>query len=183
MAYEAAGGKMIKLLPDRQYLLECVVYEEQTGLLRWLHRPRRHFRDDRQYKSWNKRFEGKQAFATPTGAQDYLCGQLDSRTLLAHRVVWKIVTGEEPPCLIDHEDTDGFNNRWINLRDATLSQNRINSEAAEGVHRLKNGMGWQAYIGVNRKLIHLGTFSTEIEAKKVRADATKKYYGEFARCA
>ena len=174
---------MIKILPSQQYLLECVSYEPQTGLLTWKHRPLDHFRDARQYKSWNKRFEGKAAFATLTGERDYLCGQLDSRTLLSHRVIWKIVTDNEPPDLIDHEDTDGFNNRWKNLRDATLSQNRINSDEAEGVHRLKNGGGWQAYIGINRKLIHLGTFATESEAKQARVEATKKYYGEFARCA
>jgi HNH endonuclease len=177
------NSAVIKRLPSQNYLLECVHYEERTGLLLWKHRPLWHFRDARQYRSWNKRFEGKRAFATPTGTRDYLCGKLDSRTLLAHRVIWKIVTGKEPPFLIDHEDTDGFNNRWKNLRDANLSQNRINSEAAEGVHRLKNGGGWQAYVGVSRKLICLGTFRTRREAKAARAAGLKKYYGEFARCA
>lgn len=173
---------MIKILPTRKYLSECVIYSERTGLLRWKHRPLRHFRDERQYKSWNKRFEGKPAFATPT-CEGYRCGRLDGRTLQAHRIVWKIVTSKEPPALLDHEDTNGANNRWRNLRDATLSQNRINSDMAEGVHQLKNGAGWQAYVGVNRKLIRLGTFRSEGEAKKARAAGVKKFYGKFARCA
>jgi HNH endonuclease len=171
-----------KKVPSRAYLTECVSYEEKSGLLIWKHRPLKHFRDLRQYRSWNKRFEGKLAFNTPTGAKDYLCGRLDGRTLLAHRVIWKIMTGKEPPVLIDHEDTNGHNNRWKNLRDVNLSQNRINSEVAKGTHCLKNGAGWQAYIGVSGKLIHLGTFTSEREAKHARNTATKKFYGEFARC-
>ena len=114
---------MIKLLPAKKYLLECVIYSEHTGLLTWKRRPLCHFRDERQYKSWNKRFEGKQAFATSSTEGGYLCGKLNGRTLLAHRVAWKIMTSKEPPSLIDHEDTSGSNNRWKNLRDATFSQN------------------------------------------------------------
>jgi len=47
---------------------------------------------------------------------------------LAHRVIWKMLTGEEPNNL-DHENLDTTYNAWINLRDGTKSQNQGNRPA------------------------------------------------------
>ncbi len=37
------------------------------------------------------------------------------------------MTGEDPPDEIDHEDRDGFNNKWLNLRITDRSGNCINT--------------------------------------------------------
>jgi hypothetical protein len=47
-----------------------------------------------------------------------------------------------------------------------------------GVALNKNTNKWKATIQVNGKANHLGFFDSEIEAAKVRDEATKKYYGE-----
>ncbi len=57
-----------------------------------------------------------------------------------HRLIWKIITGQEPVGLIDHINGVRDDNRFENLRDVTPSQNRINRR-----------MGYWAAIDAERK--------------------------------
>ena len=51
-----------------------------------------------------------------------------SQRLLAHRLVWKWVTGLDPQNTIDHINRIGMDNRWWNLRDVNHTvQNRNSS--------------------------------------------------------
>ena len=43
-----------------------------------------------------------------------------------HQIIWVYMTGKWPDKLIDHEDLNGENNKWYNLRLATQSQNMMN---------------------------------------------------------
>ncbi len=70
-----------------------------TGILCWNPRPVR-TSDDRR---WNSNFADKPA---GTCSQGYLRIGLDCARYLAHRLVWKMVTGGEPPRLIKHLDLD-----------------------------------------------------------------------------
>lgn len=89
---------------------------------------------------------------------------------------------------VDHEDRDTLNNQRNNLRPATNSQNQQNREKKLGAASRFVGVTtgvvrcpkWRAHIRVNRKLIHLGYFSTELEAAKARDIAAEKYFGQFA---
>ena len=45
-----------------------------------------------------------------------------------------------------------------------------------GVCRTSNGMKWRAYITINKKVMHLGTFDLLEDAIKTREEAEKKYY-------
>lgn len=47
---------------------------------------------------------------------------------LQHRVIWAIVTGDWPVNTIDHKDGDSSNNKWSNLREATLSEQQQNTK-------------------------------------------------------
>lgn len=40
-------------LPSVEYLLQCFVYDPDTGVLVWKDRPQGHFRDMRTWKWWN----------------------------------------------------------------------------------------------------------------------------------
>jgi len=94
---------------------------------------------------------------------------LASQNLLAHRMAFLWMTGEVPE-FVDHRDGDRANNRWCNLREATVQVNtqnirtarRHNKSGVLGVY--SHGSRWRARITVNGTLTHLGTFDTPEEA-------------------
>jgi hypothetical protein len=129
---------------------------------------------------WNGQFAGKPAFETGCD-QGYRRGQLLGRSVYAHRVIWALVTGEWPHGDIDHLNGDRTDNRWSNLRAVdriTNSRNasisRRNSTGAVGVHRHKTAR-WTASIGVNRRSVYLGAFSTFEAALAARQEAERQY--------
>lgn len=166
-------------LPSAEYLRVCLRYVPETGQLFWRERPREHFSSLRGFRTWNARFAGKEAFRAPQHS-GHLNGTLDWKHYPAHRVIWKIVTGEEPAALIDHKDRDPTNNRWENLREATKSQNNINSTVKLGIYFDKSRGKWAAGIRLKRKHIHLGRYSTREEALEARAARVREIFGEFA---
>lgn len=85
---------------------------------------------------------------------------------------------------VDHQDGDGLNNRRLNLRDASHSQNMYNraakrgsSSTFKGVHFYKRYQNWTAQCGGK----HLGYFATEKEAARAYNEIAAKLYGEFAK--
>ncbi len=56
-------------------------------------------------------------------AAGYIRIAVDGKRYRAHRLAWLYMTGEWPALMVDHEDTNKQNNRWINLREATHSSN------------------------------------------------------------
>lgn len=156
-------------LPTRARLLELLEYDEESGALRWRYRPD-------APKSRNARWAGKPALAC-VNADGYHHGTIEGRTAYAHRVIFKMMTGLEPP-QIDHDDGDKGNNRWRNLFAATAVDNARNAKARStnrsgrtGVHRAKGGR-WAAQIRTGRgKRRHLGTFSSFDDAVAARVAA------------
>jgi hypothetical protein len=101
----------------------------------------------------------------------YLEAGFDQRIYLLHRLAYFYMTGEVPE-FIDHINGNGMDNRWDNLRSVTHQQNMENKKKMRpdnttgyrGVHRWHGK--YRAKIVVNKKQIHLGTFSTAEEAAK-----------------
>ena len=56
----------------------------------------------------------------------------------------------------------------------------MNRDGVLGVAFVKSKNRWNAYIGFNCKIISLGSFNTKQEAIKIRKQAEKEYFGEFA---
>lgn len=86
---------------------------------------------------------------------------------------------------VDHINRNPLDNRRINLRESTSSQNKINRGLQKnnttgylGVCR--NHTGFQARIKVNRKVMCLGTFRTARDAAQVRDSHAKRLFGNFA---
>lgn len=111
----------------------------------------------------------------------------------AHRLAWLYMTGSWPKCVIDHINSDTLDNRWVNLREASFSQNQANrrisknnSSGFKGVYlRVEAGRSprWCAVITFCGKKIRVGQFSTKEEAAAAYARAALKYFGEYARAA
>ena len=115
----------------------------------------------------------------------YWCIRVYGRLYLAHRLAFLYMRGHWPS-EIDHKDGNGLNNRWLNLRECTHSQNKANQGprndnklGIKGVYRNKNGK-YVAQIYIHGKKIHLGYFDTSKVAATIYQQATKKYFGEFA---
>lgn len=110
-------------------------------------------------------------------------------TVLMHRVILEKVLGIELTRTqeVDHIDLDGTNNTRMNLRLATHGQNQRNQLAQRnsksgirGVSlREQTGM-WEASIHINGRHIYLGVFAKLIDAARVRREAEREYFREFA---
>lgn len=107
----------------------------------------------------------------------YLRVSIQDVNYLAHRLIYKMMTGEEP-AEIDHIDGNRSNNKWANLRAVdrkTNSRNRRlgknNTSGVIGVSR--QGSLWHAYIVLDGKQHHLGFFKTIEEAKAARKAAER----------
>ncbi|HAU85878.1 MAG TPA: hypothetical protein DCW90_10350, partial [Lachnospiraceae bacterium] len=55
-----------------------------------------------------------------------------------------------------------------------------NTSGIIGVYWSKANAKWRAVIGFDGKKIHLGYYENKEEAIKIRLQAEKKYFGEFA---
>lgn len=96
------------------------------------------------------------------------------------------VNGRWPSPNLDHRDGNSLNDNINNLREATVTQNAWNHHKRSrriqlpmGVRRVKSGR-FAARIGYEKSLIHLGTFETADEARKVYLAKRKELYHEFA---
>jgi hypothetical protein len=119
------------------------------------------------------------------------------RNIFVHRVVWKIVTSEDPgERTIDHIDGNKLNNKIDNLRLADLAENCWNKPTQKikdgkpvlipykGVTYVRDRNGELAYIiariSFRDKRIYLGTFSTPEQAARAYAKASMTLHHEYA---
>lgn len=93
------------------------------------------------------------------------------------------MTGCDPSGEIDHRDRNRKNNKWKNLRVATVSQNRENTASAgklpRGVaqHRNSRFYGQITKAGTS---YYLGAFDTAGEAHEAYKEASLRLHGEFS---
>lgn len=115
--------------------------------------------------------------------EGYRCVKISGKLYKAHRIIWCMVTGAWPNDNIDHDNTVRSDNRWTNLREATIQENARNMRSrnplGKGVR--PKGSRFQACITINGKRTYLGNFKTAALAAEAYADAADKHFGEFAR--
>jgi hypothetical protein len=163
------SSKPVKL-PSQQELNSLFNYDPETGILtrRWSGRP---------VIGGNKR--------------GHVVVGVGRKFYLAHRIIWKIMTGDDPENFIDHIDCNGKNNRWINLREASHAENlrnrgapKNNTSGIKGVSFCKATGLWRAGISAeDGHVINLGRFKDIKQASEARRIASEKMHGQFARLA
>lgn len=165
-------------------LNEVLHYDPDTGALTFkargahLFEATARFSAQAQANFWNGRNAGKPALAQ-RNARGYLQGWLFGKKTSAHRVIWQLMTGQDPS-VIDHINGDPSDNRWANLREVSLSENqrnrrlgKNNTSGAIGVARCRDK--WKAQLRIGRKDVYLGVFATVEEASEARAAASRAH--------
>ena len=135
-----------------------------------------------QWKWYAQRVPSMQAFY----AARHTLKSEGRKTILMHREILGLHIGDGLHG--DHINGDTLDNRRINLRVATTSENGMNCKRSKrnksgykGVHWDKAKKKWMAYIQVRGRHTFLGYFETAEEAHVVRCKAETETYGEFAR--
>lgn len=158
-------------------------YDKYTGFLYWKERPEDHFKSFKGFKVWNGKYSKKLAGAVHTNqnGKKYITVSINSKRYLAHRIIWLLVTGENPNNEIDHINGNGIDNRIENLRHITRKENNKNlsisvrnKTGVVGVHWDKKRKVFKAEIRAHGKNKFLGYFKTIEEAAVVRKKAEKK---------
>lgn len=172
-------------LPPQEVLLSLLHYDPETGSLTWKERPLSFFSDGKQSaehncNAWNKKLAGKPALNCLR--EGYLRGRLLGEYVYSHRVIWKMMTGDEPD-MIDHISGMRSDNRWRNLREADASVNAMNSgirsDNKSGVVGVtwepRFGGKWIAQIFIDKRRIFIGHFDRMEDAIRARKAAERQY--------
>lgn len=103
----------------------------------------------------------------------------------------RLITGAKEGEIVDHINGIPWDNRRVNLRIVTNSQNGknkgiypTNKTGYKGValnNSSKGSKKYTAQITVDYRKIHLGCFDNPVEAALVYDEAARKYHGEFAK--
>lgn len=106
------------------------------------------------------------------------------KNVFMHRFLLQAPKGK----LTDHVNGNKLDNRRLNLRLCSPSENqknqkknKANTSGFKGVSWDKERKKWAAYINANGRLYHLGRFSIKRVAAEAYDKAAKKLHGEFAR--
>ena len=167
-----------KIRPTQERVKEALSYCKETGLFHWKE-PRR-----------------GRMFLSVAGNIDSSTGycriSLDDRSYYAAKLAWLYTFGEYPECVVDHINRIKDDDRLVNLRLATQSENIANStmrshntSGSKGVYHYKNRAergwpAWWAYITCRGKRKNLGYFYFKEEAVVARKEAELDLFGEFS---
>lgn len=119
-------------------------------------------------------------------AEGYVLIGVCKKLYLAHRLAWLYMTGTWPECTIDHRNGQRSDNRWVNLRPATYSENNANtglrgnnSSGVTGVAFERRRKRWRAYITTGKRRLELGRFDTIEQAIAVRRASEIEHFGAY----
>jgi hypothetical protein len=182
--------KSIKVWTDEEklYINENFRYEPNTGLVYW--------------KKFSTTSGPKRSTKKPTGFVEstgyvrvFFRINNHNEKLLAHRLAWYLYYGEVPTNLIDHIDHNRSNNKIDNLRESNNSKNIRHSSIQKakvkkrkegcciGVYNKTNTTNcklkkpYAAVHRIDKKLLYLGSYTTMVEAAKVRDEYAIEKHG------
>lgn len=116
----------------------------------------------------------------------YVQLEYKNKKVLLHRLIMNVLE-ESINIDIDHINHNTTDNRKVNLRIASRSENKRNvlkqknnTSGYKGVCWDRSKNKWQSGITVNNKSIFIGRFDNKLEAAQAYNKAAIKYHGEFA---
>lgn len=170
-----------KDLPDQTLLSELLSYDAASGVLTWKPRSEelgaKYGLSRKIIRFWNTLYSGEEA-ATRL-RHGYVGVTIFGQKYFAHRVIWKMVYGNDPDH-IDHISGDKGDNSLSNLRDVTAAENQRNrklnannSSGHAGVYWCRTNKKWAAKIRVSGKHRLIGRFSEIADAISARREAER----------
>ena len=149
-------------------LKELLTYDPETGLFTWIV-------DRSNIKAGT--------VANSIQPKGYIKINIDKNPYLAHRLAWFYMFDEWPNGEIDHINRVKTDNRLVNLRVVSRSENiqnigmrKSNTSGFKGVCFHKQANTWVARIGYRGKRYHLGSFLTPEEAHKAYKEAAEQLH-------
>jgi hypothetical protein len=159
---------------DANEVSEYLTYNSETGILR-------------RAKTTGRTGQHKKGERAGHLAKDgYWTISINGKAYKSHRLAFALMTGRWPKEQLDHINGDKSDNRWINLREATQSQNqwnvgkkRKNTSGYTGV--LPCNGKWRACISHNKQRVHIGLFPTAELAHAAYLKKRSELHGNFAK--
>lgn len=112
-------------------------------------------------------------------------GEQDKSLIKMHRFILNVI---DPSIEVDHRNLNKLDNRRLNLRVCSKSENQANmplkrtsGSGYKGVRWHKRDKKWESRILVKGKMVQLGYFSTKEQAAIAYNEAALTHFGEFAR--
>jgi hypothetical protein len=153
-------------------LKDVLHYDPDTGAFTWA-------------RTRPKAPQGRSAGCIKPDGYRYI--KIDKYAYLAHRLAWLYVHGEWPNLGLDHVNRIRSDNRFCNIRQATVSQNGANCShknplGLKGVQFIKGAIKnpYAARIVFQRKTHYLGTFPTKEMAHEAYKKASERVFGQFS---
>jgi hypothetical protein len=174
MKNNASWNSGLVPLPSVDYLHSRLVYNPDTGELRWRDKNRtagcKQFRKDGSPNAIRVGFQIGEKLVQ----------------FVAHRIIAAMMGLRIPAgMVIDHRDGDPFNNKWENIRTAKHSENLANQKAQKralpkGVFFNPRENMFMAQLRKEGKTVFQKSFKTASLAKAARDAAAVIHHGEFA---
>ena len=146
---------------------ELLNYDAETGVFIW------------KQNRGTRKLKGIRAGSFHSAGYRHI--MVEGSWYLEHRLAWLITYNAWPTLTIDHINGVRDDNRIVNLREATHSEQLQNrkipaSSRHPGVTFCKQTRRFRARIRVNRRLVELGRFDTSAEAQGAYLKAKQQYH-------
>ena len=171
---KSAETDKTKQLIDVKNISEYLNYDPEAGVFTW---------------KVKTKTSNKGDIAGNANWRGYVSIWINGTQYYAHRLAWALQNGAWPINDIDHINENKSDNRILNLRIASRSENMFNrgrnknnTSGVKGVSFCKATNKWRAQITVDRKGVNIGRFDTQEEAANAYISKAREVRGEFAKC-